>query len=68
MGIKAFHLVFVALAFLLCLFVGGWGIQGWRAGGGIGQLMFGSGALCVGAGLVGYGRYVLRKLKGMSYL
>jgi hypothetical protein len=68
MGIKAFHLVFVALAFLLCLFVGGWGIQGWRSGGGIGQLLFGSGALCVGAGLVGYGRYVLRKLKGMSYL
>jgi hypothetical protein len=68
MGIKTFHLVFVALSLLLCLFVGGWGIQGWLAGGGVGQLLFGCGALCVGVGLVAYGRYVLRKLKGMSYL
>jgi hypothetical protein len=68
MGIKAFHLVFVVMSFLLCLFVGGWGIQGWRAGGGVGQLLFGCGGLLVAVGLVGYGRYVLRKLRGMSYL
>lgn len=68
MGIKAFHLVFVVMSFLLCLFVGGWGIQGWRAGGGIGPLLFGCGALLTGMGLVVYGRYVLRKLRGMSYL
>lgn len=68
MGIKTFHLVFVAVSLLLCLFVAGWGVHGWRAGGGLGQLLFGCGALVVAVGLVGYGRYVLRKLRGMSYL
>ena len=68
MGIKAFHFVFVSLSILLCLFVAGWGIQSWRAGGGVGQLLFGCGGLLAGAGMVGYGRYALRKMKGMSYL
>ncbi|MCL4180237.1 MAG: hypothetical protein KJ072_21150 [Verrucomicrobia bacterium] len=68
MGIKTFHLLFVALSLLLCLFVGGWGIAGWRSGGTVGQLWFGCGGLVAGVGMVAYGRYVFRKLRGMSYL
>jgi hypothetical protein len=34
----------------------------------MGPLLFGCGALLAGAGLVVYGRYVFKKLKGMSYL
>jgi hypothetical protein len=68
MGIKAFHLVFVALSLALCLFVGGWGILSWRAGGGVGHLLFGCGGLVAAGALAVYGRYVLKKLRGMSYL
>lgn len=68
MGIKAFHIIFVVVSLALCLFVGVWGIREWRAGGGVGQLLFGCGGFVVGLSLVVYGRYVLKKLRGMSYL
>jgi hypothetical protein len=68
MGIKAFHLVFVAVSILLCGFLAVWGVLSWRSSGDAWQLVFGGGAIGAGIGLVIYGRHVLRKLKGMSYL
>ena len=68
MSIKAFHFVFVALSILLCGFVAFWGIGGWRSSGSLGQLAFGGGGMLAGALLLVYGRYVIRKLRGMSYL
>jgi hypothetical protein len=68
MGIKAFHFVFVAVSILLCVFLAVWGLSSWRSTGQAGHLVLGCGAILTGMVLLVYGRYVLRKLKGMSYL
>jgi hypothetical protein len=68
MSIKAFHFVFVAVSILLCVFVAVWGVSSWRSSGEPGQLVFGGGAIVSGMVLLIYGRYVMRKLRGMSYL
>jgi hypothetical protein len=68
MSIKAFHFLFVVVSILLCGFLTYWGIAGWRSSGSLGQLAFGGGAMVAGAGLLVYGRYVMKKLRGMSYL
>jgi hypothetical protein len=68
MSLKAFHLVFVALSILLCLGLGIGSLVRWWSQGGTGNLMYGVGWLAASVGLVFYGRRVLRKLKGMSYL
>jgi hypothetical protein len=68
MSLKAFHLVFVTVSVLLCLGLGGWWIWEWQSGRVDAGLWYGMGWLLAGSGLVWYGRRVLRKLKGISYL
>ncbi len=68
MSLKAFHFLFVAISILLCGFVAIWGITQWRENGSWGSLAYGAGAIVAGAALVVYGRYVMNKLRGMSYL
>ena len=68
MSLKAFHIVFVAVSTLLCIGFGVWAIVEYRSQGGLGTLVAGVGSLAASLGLVGYGRWFLRKLKGVSYL
>jgi hypothetical protein len=68
MSLKAFNYFFVSFSILLCMVLGGWGIRAWWSEGDLGQLWFGGGWFLAAAGLLAYGRYVLKKLSGMSYL
>jgi len=69
MSLKAFHIVFVTASTLLAFGFGVWAItqsvHGQTFGG---ELALGIASLGVGIGLIVYGRYVLRKLRNVSYL
>lgn len=68
MSLKAFHVVFVALATMLCFGFGAWEFNAWRAAGATGDLVMGAGATAGGLTLLVYGKYFLKKLKHISYL
>jgi hypothetical protein len=66
MSLKAVHLVFVLCATLLAAGFGVWAVE--RPGGGGAYLALGVISFAVAAGLVIYGVWFLKKLKGVSYL
>ena len=68
MSLKAFHIVFVTASIVLALMFGVWSIMSYFEAGLVRDLIFGIGSLLTAAGLVFYGKYVLRKLKDISYL
>jgi hypothetical protein len=68
MSLKAFHIVFVIASILLAFGFGAWSLRSYRAGGEKLDLVFGVGSLLAGIALVIYGRYVVKKLKNISYL
>jgi hypothetical protein len=68
MSLKAFHIVFVAASIVLALMFGVWSLMSYFDGGPVRDLIFGIGSLGAGVGLVFYGKYVLKKLKDISYL
>ena len=68
MSLKAFHIVFIVVSTLLCIGFGVWAIVEYRSQGGLGTLVAGVGSLSASLALVWYGRWFLRKLKGVSYL
>lgn len=68
MSLKAFHIVFVAVSLLLCAGFGLWAFNEFRSDNEPGQLIAALFALFGCAALVVYGRWFLRKLKGVSYL
>lgn len=68
MSLKFFHIVFISLSTLLALGVGGWSIAMFCYGHAAFHLVLGIFALLAAVGLVLYGRYVLKKLKNISYL
>ena len=68
MSLKAFHIVFVTSVVLLAFFFGGWLLKEYRASGQPGQLLGGIASILAGAGMIWYGRAVLRKLKHIGYL
>ena len=68
MSLKAFHLVFVTVSAILGLGFGAWAIADYRRGGSTASLWWGLGSLAGSAVLVVYGRWFLRKLKGVGYL
>ena len=68
MSLKAFHLVFITASVLLSFGFGAWSLVGFSDYGRMVDLVFGIGSVGVGVGLIVYGRYVLRKLKHISYL
>ncbi len=68
MSLKAFHLVFITASVLLSFGFGAWSLVGYSDYGRTVDLVFGVGSVGIGVGLVVYGRYVLRKLKHISYL
>lgn len=69
MSLKAFHVVFITAAILLAFGFGAWLFREYRSPAGTsGDLVWALASLAVGVGLIFYERYVLRKLKNVSYL
>ncbi len=68
MSLKAFHIVFVTIAALLCVGFGVWAIRNYQAHGDALSMAAGIGSLAVAVVLVVYGRWFLRKLKWVSLL
>lgn len=69
MSLKAFHVVFITAACVLCLGFGVWMLRDYRSPEGTaGDLWMGVGSLVSAVSLVIYERYFLKKLKNISYL
>jgi len=68
MSLKAFHIVFIAISILLAFGFAAWEGVNYAEGRRWVDLAFGIGSGAAGVGLIFYGRYVLKKLKGISYL
>lgn len=68
MSLKAFHIVFVTCAVLLAFFFGAWLVNDYRSSGRPGELIAAIASFLSGAGMIWYGRAVLRKLKHIGYL
>jgi hypothetical protein len=68
MSLKAFHIVFIVLSILMSVGVGGWAINAYLNGAGVGIAVLGAVSLLIGLGLGIYGRYFLKKLRDLSYL
>ena len=68
MSLKALHIVFVTVSILLCLGFGAWSLVRYFDEPRALDLIFGIGSILAGVGLGFYGRYVLKKLKDISYL
>jgi len=67
-SLKAFHVVFVSLAMLLCAGFGFWAVGQYRAAGGGAHLAAAVGSLAAIPVLFIYGRWFLRKLRHVGYL
>ncbi len=68
MSLKAFHIVFVTVSIVLCLGFGVWGVREYRMEQDLSALVAGIASLLACVVLAVYGRWFLRKLKGVSYL
>ena len=68
MSLKAFHIVFITASVLLAFGCAAWSVVTYVDAGRAVDLIFGVGSALTGIGLILYGRYVLRKLKNISYL
>ncbi|MHC4063864.1 MAG: hypothetical protein ACYSUQ_11325 [Planctomycetota bacterium] len=68
MSLKAFHIFFVAVSALFSLGLGLWAIREYTTIGGAGNLVLGIAAFAACPVLAWYGRWFLRKLKGVSYI
>jgi hypothetical protein len=69
MSLKMFHLIFITAASAMAVGFGLWMLRDYRApGGSAGDLWWAITGFVVGAGLLVYERYFLKKLKKISYL
>jgi hypothetical protein len=68
MSLKAFHIVFIVASIILAFGFAGWAFHDYLHEGPRLHLFFGVVSTAAGVGLVFYGRYVLRKLKKISFL
>ncbi len=68
MSLKAFHVFFISVSVLLCLVVGGWGIQSFVTGSNAVGILVGLFFILLGSALVVYELRFLRKFKNVSYL
>ena len=68
MSLKAFHIAFVTVSTLLTIGFGAWAIVRYRHQGETLLLLGGIGSLVGTVALVVYGRWFLKKLKGVGYL
>ena len=68
MSLKAFHVVFIAASIVLALGFAAWSFASYLRYRVTLDLVFGLVSLAAGAALVVYGKFVLKKLKHISYL
>ena len=68
MSLKTFHIVFIAASTLLAFGFGVWELVQYSDRHKLLDLVFGVLSLVAGVGLIFYGKYVLKKLKNISYL
>ena len=68
MGLKAFHIFFIVVSLALCLGFGVWATKDFGQSGNWVHLALGVGSFIGSGGLVWYGIWFLRKLKGVGYL
>lgn len=68
MSLKAFHVFFISISILLCLSVGGWGIESFINGSNAVGILVGLFFILLGFALVIYELRFLRKFKNVSYL
>jgi len=68
MSLKAFHIAFVIITVLASFVVGGLMCHAFLREGGLGNVLGAVAAFGAGVGLIYYGKYVLKKLKHISYL
>ena len=68
MSLKAFHVVFITASILMALGVGAFSLVKYSDERQLADLLLGIGSVLSAFGLVVYGRYVLKKLKNISYL
>lgn len=66
MSLKAFHIFFVSVSFLLSLGVSFWAFREYSDEKGTGYVMLGVGILLFAAALVWYGKWFLDKLKDIK--
>lgn len=66
MGLRGFHLFFIAVSILLALGVGAWAVRAYLAVGGISNLILGVVCFVGGLVLILYGLRVRRKLRGLG--
>jgi hypothetical protein len=68
MSLKAFHVVFIAASILLAFGFAAWGFLQYADTRRTTELIYGIGSTVIGVVLIWYGKYVLRKLRHISYL
>jgi hypothetical protein len=69
MSLKAFHIIFICLSTALALLFGVWAVEHFVKGEASGlELTLGIISLALVPALIIYGKYFLRKLRGVSYL
>ena len=68
MSLKAFHIFFIAVSVLMAFGFAVWCFVNFADRHYWLDLLWGALSLAVGVGLIFYGKYVLRKLKDISYL
>ena len=67
-GIKAFHIFFVSVSTLLFLLLGVWRVSVFSDQGGAAILAQAVGSFVLVAAFLVYGRYFLKKLRGLGYM
>jgi hypothetical protein len=65
MSLKAFHLLFIAVSVLMCVYVGAWGVGEYLHGTTSAFLVLGIGCFLLAGLLVVYGVRVWRKLQAL---
>ena len=68
MSLKAFHVVFVTASILLAFGFGAWSYSDYKDQGKTVDLIYAVGSTLAGGTLLVYFKFVLRKLKNISYL
>jgi hypothetical protein len=68
MSLKAFHIVFITSAIVLAFGFGAWMLDAYKDSAVASDYNLGIGSIIVGAALVCYEIYFIRKLKKVSYL
>lgn len=68
MSLKAFHIVFMIVSMLLSLGFGVWAVRNYRADGDVSYLVCGLASFAFAGAMLVYGRWFMRKLRGVGYL